>query len=226
LIAREGHPQLLFLGLALIAAALVVTALAHSAQVAVWAQAILRQAQEAKKRHVQTPSAIKGLILAVVSGLLMAAYLPLLEKAREGDTGLGPYSSLCLFSIGLSLSTLLFIVFFANLPVEGEPLEFITYFEIPRRNHVAGFAGGVLWCTGMLATWLAVAPEVLAPVGGVAKTAFTYSGPLLAAFWGIAVWREFRDTTRRVRNLGVLMLLLLAAGIALVSLAPAYVKAT
>ena len=225
-LGSEGNPQLLFLGFTVIAAAMVVTALAHSAQVAIWAQAILRQAQEARKRHVQVPSAIKGLVLAIAAGLLMAAYPPLLAKGRQGDTALGPYSAIFLFSMGLFFSTLLFTVFFANLPVEGEPLDFADYFKIPRKNHVAGFSGGILWCTGMLAAYLAVAPEVLTPVGGVLKTAFTYSVPLLAAFLGIAGWGEFRNSTRRVRNLGVLMLLLFASGVVLVSLAPVYVKAT
>jgi len=65
----------------------------------------------------------------------------------------------------------------------------------------------------------------LTPVGSVAKATFTYSVPLLAACWGILGWREFRDTTRRVRNLGFLMLLLLAGGVVLLSLAPVYVRA-
>jgi len=225
-LGREGHPQLLFLGLTVMAAAIVVTALAHSAQVAVWAQAVLRQAQETKKRHVQVPSAIKGLLLAVVAGLLLAAYPPLLAKCRQGDNGLGPYSAMFLFSMGMFFSTLLFTIFFANLPVEGEPLEIVDYFKSPRKNHLAGFAGGILWCTGMLAAFLGAAHEVLVPVGGVAKASFTYSVPLLAAFWGIVGWREFRDTTRRVRNMGFLMLLLFAGGVVLVSLAPIYVRAT
>src|SRR5690242_4795355 len=83
-LAHEGQPQLVFLGIALILAAMVVTALAHGAQVAVRAQAILRQAQETKKRHVQAPRAAKGVILAGIAGLLMAAYEPLLEKSRGG----------------------------------------------------------------------------------------------------------------------------------------------
>jgi glucose uptake protein len=222
LLARQGHPQLLFVGLTLMGAAMVATALAHSGQVAVWAQAILKHAQETKKKHVQVPSAIKGIILAAAAGLLMAAYLPLLARSRAGDTALGPYSSTFLFTMGLFFSTLLFTAFFANLPVQGEPLEIADYFKGRPKHHLAGFAGGVLWCTGMLAALVAAAPEVLTPVGTVAKTMFTYGVPLLAALLGMLGWREFRDTTRRVRNLGVLTLLLLAAGIALVSLAPMY----
>jgi|ERR1051326_6880434 glucose uptake protein len=224
LLNRSGHPLLLFLGFTLMVAAIVVTAMAHSAQVVIQAQSVLRQAHETKKKHVQVPSAIKGLVLAIAAGVLLAAYPPLLAKSREGETGLGPYSGMFLFSMGVFFSTLLFTVFFANLPVEGEPLEIVDYFKGSLKNHFAGLAGGALWCTGMLAAFLGVAPEVLTPVGAVVSATCTYGIPLLAAFWGIAVWREFRDSTQRIRNLGLLMMVLFAAGVVLVSIAPAYVK--
>ena len=38
------------------------------------------------------PSAVKGLLLAIVAGALMWIMFPLINKARVGDFGLGPYS--------------------------------------------------------------------------------------------------------------------------------------
>jgi glucose uptake protein len=44
--------------------------------------------------------------------------------------------------------------------------------------------------------------------------------PVLAALWGIVVFREFKGGDIRVKVLGVLMLVLLLCGMAMVDLAP------
>ena len=68
------------------------------------------------------------MIIALVSGILMGLFYPLIEKGKEGDLGLGPYSIAVVFAIGVFLSTFVFNLFFMNLPIEGEPVEFMDYF--------------------------------------------------------------------------------------------------
>ena len=43
---------------------------------------------------------------------------------------------------------------------------------------------------------------------------------MLAALWGIVVFREFKDSDMRVKLLGTLMLVLFLCGMAMIGLAP------
>jgi glucose uptake protein len=44
--------------------------------------------------------------------------------------------------------------------------------------------------------------------------------PVLAALWGILVFREFKNSDVRVKVLGTLMLVLFVCGLAMIGLAP------
>ena len=48
--------------------------------------------------------------------------------------------------------------------------------------------------------------------------------PVLAALWGILVFREFKNGDIRVKLLGTLMLVLFLCGIAMIGLAPALLR--
>ena len=172
------------------------------------------------------PGAAKGLILAAVGGLIMLGYSPLLTKARAAEQGLGTYSAMFMVAMGMFFSTLIFTVFFANLPVEGEPVELLRYFKGTRKAHMLGFLGGMLWSTGTFAA--AVATTVTGD-GQMHLTppvilGCTFGVPVLAAICGLTVGGEFRDAGSRTKKLTVAMLVLLAAGAALVSVAPLYLK--
>jgi glucose uptake protein GlcU len=47
---------------------------------------------------------------------------------------------------------------------------------------------------------------------------------VLAALWGILVFREFKDSDVRVKLLGTLMLVLLLCGMAMIGLAPQFLQ--
>ncbi len=48
--------------------------------------------------------------------------------------------------------------------------------------------------------------------------------PVLAALWGILVFREFKNGDIRVKLLGTLMLVLFLCGMAMIGLAPALLR--
>ena len=79
------------------------------------------------------PSATKGLLLAIISGALIWMMLPLIDMARAGETGLGPYSTMALFALGLLVSTVVFNNFFLNLPVQGERSSYSITFAVVAR---------------------------------------------------------------------------------------------
>ncbi len=209
---------LLAAGSALIALAIVMAAMAYGNAMGARRAALL--AQE-KKREARRTGAAKGLILSVVGGLLMAGMYPLLAKATPPDIGLGPYSLIALFAAGLFISTLMFNIFFMNLPVEGEPLEIPDYLKQKPARHLWGFASGIVWCAGMLASWVASGAPAEAQVGRAAALALSQGGILLATLWGLVVWRDLREARTAGRVMAALMVALLGGGLAVLTMAVA-----
>jgi glucose uptake protein len=209
-----GNPALLFAGCAVMAGAIVAAALACRFQAVLRHEELARAGKAASTRR---PSSIKGIVLALVSGLLLGSFLPLVDAARESEIGLGPYAVAAVFAIGLLLSTFVFNVFLMNLPVEGEPLELLDIFKSTPQQHLLGLAGGALWCIGLVASLAAGSAPAEAHLGPAAGRFLALGFPLIAALWGIFLWKEFQRSDVRVRTLVVFMFLLFACGLLLIS---------
>jgi glucose uptake protein len=209
-----GNPALLSAGCVLLAAAVVAAALAYRFQAVLRHEELARAGKAASTRR---PSSIKGIVLALVSGLLMGSFFPLVDSARQSEIGLGPYAVAVVFAIGVFLSTFVFNVFLMNLPVEGEPLEVLDILKSTPKQHLLGLAGGALWCTGMVTSLAAgsAAPET--HVGAVAGYLLARGFPLVAALWGVLLWKEFKGSDLRVKTLAVFMFLLFACGLLVIS---------
>ncbi len=152
-------------------------------------------AQTGKKARRQ-PGPIKGLLVALIGGVVMAATYPLLGRSEGGEFGLGPYTAVGLFAAGMVVSTFVFSMFFMNLPLQGEPVEIIDYARAGGKAHLLGLLGGVLWCTGFLASFVALsAPAEVQPNRFVVYALFE-AAPLIGALWGLLFFREFRESTR------------------------------
>jgi len=218
---RTGNPAVLFAGCVLIAAAVVAAALACRFQAILKHEQLARAGRAASTRR---PTSIKGIVLALVSGLLMGSFFPLVDKAREGDLGLGPYAIAAVFAIGVFLSTFIFNVFLMNMPVEGEPLEILDIFKSAPRQHLLGLAGGALWCTGMVTSLAAASAPPEAHVGIVTGYFLAQGYPLVAALWGILLWKEFKGADLRVKALMVFMFVLFACGVLVISQASLHVR--
>lgn len=214
----SGNLLMLSCGCALIAASIVVLAIANNILGEIRHEALARAGKAASTRR---PTSVKAVILALVAGLLIGCYSPLVDKSAEGDAGLGPYSVMVVFSIGVFFSTLVFEIFFINLPVEGEPLEFQEYFRARPKQHLWGLLGGAVWCTGAVAALAsAYTPSKTAHLAPVANAILSLLYPLVAALFGLLVWKEFRLGDMRVKTAAVVTLILFAGGLTLVSVAP------
>ncbi len=171
-----------------------------------------------KKRAARSATAVKGLILSAVGGLIMAGTYPLLGRATLPDIGLGPYSLTALFSFGILLSTAVYSIFFMNLPVAGEPAILGDYLKARPTLHVWGLLGGFVWCGGTLANWVAGSVPQEMQVSKATTLVLSQGGILLAAIWGIAAWKDFRTASGVGKTMAFLMLVLMACGLALLSL--------
>ncbi len=73
-------------------------------------------------------------------------------------------------------------------PIEGEPVTMKMYWKGSIKEHTSGILGGMIWCLGMVVSFMAV---------GAANPAIAYAlsnaAPVVAMLWGIFVWKEFKD---------------------------------
>jgi glucose uptake protein len=218
---RAANTMMLLLGCAMLLTAVVVNAMAYRL-LAVQRHEVLARA--GKARSTRRPTSFKGIVLSVVSGLIMGSFALLLDKARQGDLGLGPYAIGAIFAFGVFFSTFVYNMFFMNLPVEGEPVEISSYFSGRPKQHIFGLLGGIVWFTGTMAGLVALsAPEGAQP-SLATRALLGQAAPLLTVLMGILVWKELKGADMRVKSLTLLMLVLYGCGVVLVSVAPLYVR--
>jgi glucose uptake protein len=221
IIRPQGNPILLFTGCGIILVAIIVDAFAYKAL------AVLRHeelAKAGKAKSTRKPVPVKGIILSLVSGVLMGLFYPLVEKGKAGDFGLGPYAITVMFGLGVFLSTFVFNLFFMNLPVEGEPVEIGDYFDGNLKQHLLGIGGGAIWCIGAVCSFVAASAPESVHIGPAVSYAIGQGATMVSALWGILVWKEFAGADSRVKSLVVLMLVLFVAGLAMVSMAPLFMR--
>jgi len=222
----QGNAILLFGGAVLVVIAIMVDAFAYSG----YLDAQLAASNEGPridprtKRAVKPVTAVRGIALSLLSGILMALFYPLVELERIGDNAVAPYGMALLFAGGLLLTTFLYVPFFANFPVMGEPIQLRNYFRGTKKQHFWGIFGGIVWAAGAIAGLVAAS----APPGVQAGPAISYGlgqgAALLSALWGLIVWREFKGGDVRTQMLLVTMIVLFVTGVSLVSIAPLYVS--
>ncbi len=211
----QGSPLLLFGGVVLVVIAIIVDAFAFSSY--------LDAKFVAAKRLVKTyapPASGAGrvIILCFASGILMSLSYPMVETAKQGESGVGPYGIGLLFGAGVLLSTILYIPFFLTFPVSGEPLEAKQYWLGTRRQHLLGITGGVIFMIGAICSFIAATGSV--QVGPAISYGLSQGAPLVAALWGLLAWKEFKGANQRVKLLMVVMLVLFAVGVGMIAVAP------
>ena len=179
--------MLLFAGVALVVAAIVTDAIAYRVYAATMAAGAASSADpsEAKKRTA------KGIRLSVIGGLLMGMFYPLVELGKKGDGGLGPYGVGFIFSLGIFVSTFGFGLYFMKKPVQGKPLKIKAYFRGRATVHLLGIAGGLMWATGTLASFIAASAPKELQVGPAVSYALGQGSTMVGAFWGVFIWKEF-----------------------------------
>ena len=177
-------------------------------------------ARAGKTKSTRRPNSIKPIILASVGGLVMGTFAPLLLRAQDPDIGVGPYSLLVLFAMGVGVSTFVFNLFFMNLPVEGDPLEIGDYFKTNLTNHLNGLVAGAVFGLGALASYLAGSPKSDAHLGAPLTPLLAQASAIVAALWGLLVWKEFKGGDGRVKAFAAVMLVLFAGGLVVFSYAP------
>jgi glucose uptake protein len=161
----------------------------------------------------------KGLVLSVVSGAMMGLFYKyvaasMFEDFTVPEPGkLSPYTAVFIFSIGIFVSNFVFNSLLMRFPFAGTSVSYADYFRGSFRNHLTGVLGGAIWCLGMSFSIIA---------SGKAGPAISYGlgqgATVVAALWGIYIWKEFKDAPQGTGAILKIMLLCFAAGLALIIL--------
>jgi glucose uptake protein len=171
---------------------------------------------------VRPPNAYLGIILSAVGGIAWGFFFPLIDMSRSGENGVGPYGQAGLIGAGIFFSTLLYVPFFVNFPVQGEAVQVRSYFKGAKRQHFWGIFGGIIWGIGLVAVLVEGAAPTPVKTGPVLSSALIYGAPILATLWGLLVWHEFKGAPQSVKMLQLGMIVLFLAGMLLIALAPVY----
>jgi len=200
--APAGNPWLLFGGTACIAVAIGLDAVAYG------------------RLPGQGRSDIrKGLVLAVLCGVLMgcfyrfvAAAMPEPGAFAQMPAGkLSPYTAMVVFSAGILASSLVFNTLIMRRPISGARVAFADYFQGRFRDHALGWLGGAIWAIGMSFSMIAAGKASFAIAYGLGQGA-----TMVAAFWGVFVWREFKGAPRGTNPLLAWMFAGYLAGLVLI----------
>jgi glucose uptake protein len=155
-----------------------------------------------------------GIVISVVSGVLMGAFAPFVTRAMTHAHALTPYSVAALFSGGALLCCFVANVYFMRHPFRGPRVSFRGYWVADSKNHLLGIIGGIAWGVGGCFNFIAAGF-----VGVPISYAIGQSAPLIAASWGIFVWREFSSAPPQAWTAILWMFLMYIAAISLIALA-------
>ena len=204
--APKGDPVILFLGVALIVAAIVFNGVASGLQ---------QKGNETNRSHSR-----KGIILAAVAGVIMAFFYRFVAAAMdlnnfvEPTPGMmTPYTALFVFSCGVVLSNFVFNTYVMRRPFVGAPVTYKEYFKGSFSTHLVGILGGMIWALGTAFSYIAAGEA-----GAAISYALGQGAPMIAAIWGVFIWKEFKGASRTVNLLLTLMFLLFIGGLALIIL--------
>lgn len=200
--APKGDPVVLFLGVALIVVAIICNGIASG--------------KMSRTDSKDSSSSRKGILLAVAAGVLMSLFYRFVARAMDLDNFaspaegmLTPYSAIFIFSVGVFLSNFVFNTLVMRHPFVGEPVTYKEYFGGSAGTHLVGMLGGAIWCLGTAFSYIASGKA-----GAAVSYALGQGAPMVAAVWGVFVWKEFRGGSRSTYGLLALMFVLFLAGLA------------
>jgi len=181
--AQKGDPVFLFVGVAFITIAIILNAMAY-----------LRSGGGDKKVSA------KGVILSLIAGLLMSFFYRFIAGAMDLENfahpGIGkmtPYTAVFIFSLGIFISNFLFNTLLMRKPIDGPPVNYKQYFVTRIPTHMVGVLGGLIWGIGNSLNLIAA---------GKAGPAISYGlgqgATLIAALWGVFIWREFANAPKKI----------------------------
>lgn len=202
----EGNPWLLFGGVALVVAAIICNGVASG-----------KMPQAGKNDNTRR----KGVIIALLAGVLMSLFfrfvvmgMDVANFANPAPGMLTPYGAIFIFSIGVFLSNFVFNTLAMKYPFSGTPVSYSEYFKGSFSTHLCGMLGGAIWGLGSAFSYIASGEA-----GPAVSYALGQGAPMIAAIWGVFIWKEFQGAPKVVNKLLAAMFCLFILGLAFIVVA-------
>lgn len=193
----SGNPLIIFGGVGLITLAIILNAWAYG-------------------KRSSTGMSVKGLLIAVVSGCMMGLFYKYVANSMVVNFSipeagkLTPYTALVFFAVGILASSLVFNTIQMYRPFQGAAVGFGDYFRGSLKDHGVGILGGAIWFVGMAFSIIASEKAGTAISYGLGQGA-----TVVAALWGIYIWKEFDGSDAKTQGMLKLMLALYILGLGL-----------
>ncbi len=195
-----GDPVLLLAGVAGVVIAILLAALAY------------------RRLPTDKQTTTKGIVISIAAGILMGFFFRFVVASMATDFAnpaagrLTPYTAVFFFSVGLLLSNFVWNSIVMQRPFVGDPVPYGDYFTKGNAKlHLVGVLGGVIWNVGMSFSIIA---------SGTAGPSISYGlgqgATMIAAFWGVFVWKEFKHAPPHTGRLLTLMFVCYIVGLGLI----------
>ena len=208
-IAPVGNPVLLFVGVGGITVAIILDAIVY------------------KRLPSGQKTSVRGIVISILSGICLGLFYPFVAKAMpqlkssqdfihlEGGK-LGPYSAVVIAAAGIFLSSFIWNIIVMKKPLAGgNPVPLSDYFRKGSfKLHSIGILGGLIWCLGFSFSILASSEAGFAISYGLGQGA-----TMIAAFWGVFIWKEFQQAPPGTNKLITLMFAFYIVSLSLIIIA-------
>ena len=196
--SQKGDPVFLFIGVGLIAIAIVINALAYK-----------KNSTDSQK--VTT----RGILISILAGVLMSFFYRFIARSMDLENFVSPamgkmtpYTAVFIFSLGIFISNFLFNTILMKRPINGTPTNYRAYFKGKFSLHMVGILGGIIWGIGNSLNLIAAGKAGAAISYGLGQGA-----TLVAALWGVFIWKEFKGSQKGTTGMLVSMFILFLLGI-------------
>lgn len=204
---HTGSAALLALGVALIVLAIVCNGIASG--------------KKAGNAEISRTDQRKGIILALLAGAIMSFFssfvmraMDLTDFAAPAAGKVTPYTAIVIFTAAIVASNFVFNTIVMKKPFVGEPVTYGQYFSGSFKTHLVGMLGGAIWCLGTALSYISAEKA-----GAAISYALGQGAPMVAALWGVFIWKEFKGSGKQVYTLLALMFAFFIAGLALIVVA-------
>lgn len=205
--ALKSNVTLLAIGVALVVVAVVLNGIASG--------------KKAGNAEISKFDQRRGILLALIAGVVMSFFSSFVMRAMDlndfahMEAGkVGPYTAIVVFSLAVLVSQFVFGPLVMKKPFVGEPVKMSAYFKGDAKTHIVGMLGGAIWCLGTALSYIAAGRA-----GASVSYALGQGAPMVAAIWGIFIWKEFKGSKKSVYGLLGAMFVFFVAGLGLIVLA-------
>jgi glucose uptake protein len=161
---------------------------------------------------------IKGILISLLAGIAMGFFYKYVAQSMSSDFvtpdagKLTPYTALVVFSVGIIISNFLFNTINMYRPITGTSVTYMDYFKMGNSKlHVIGILGGAIWGIGMSFSIISSEQAGPAIAYGLGQGA-----TMVAAFWGVFIWKELKDLPKSKNWLITAMFICFIIGLGLI----------